>query len=153
MGDHLFKLESEWTSRVFLKAHPGFQFKSSRPADLVNRILTPPYLSNESYVQHIYLKNVLSPGSGREQPEAFLILCSDGLLDLGSKGLKRASRVWMNVASDEEIFGSDPVYKNRALRILRMGLGGKDTDKVAQYLTVEMDSKWLDDVTVLVVAL
>lgn len=41
-------------------------------------------------------------------------------------------------------------HDNGALRILREGLGGEDVDKVAQWLTVEMSGKWLDDITTLV---
>jgi pyruvate dehydrogenase phosphatase len=160
VGDHLFKLDSMWTSRVFLNADPGFQFKSARPEDLIPRILTPPYLSNEPDVRHLKLKAHYPLGSDSEtKAESFLILCSDGLVDLYEARdylmLKRTAEVWMKAASKDGrgSYQEADVYNNRALRILREGLGGEDTDRVAQWVTVEMMSKWLDDITILVVPL
>ena len=39
---------------------------------------------------------------------------------------------------------------NLALSLLRDGLGGGDVRLVSQKLTVEMEEKWMDDVTIIV---
>jgi len=39
---------------------------------------------------------------------------------------------------------------NFALSLLRDGLGGDDIRLVSQKLTVEMEEKWMDDVTMIV---
>jgi len=39
---------------------------------------------------------------------------------------------------------------NLALALLRDGLGGDDIHLVSQKLTVEMEEKWMDDVTMIV---
>jgi len=159
VGDHLFKLDPMWSSRIFLNADPGFQFKSARPDDIIPRILTPPYLSNEPDVREIKLKNECSLGSDAEAKESFLILCSDGLVDLYEARdlakLKRISKSWMKAASKDgrKSYQEADVYKNRAMRILREGLGGTDTDRVAQLVTVEIMNKWLDDITIIVIPL
>jgi len=70
--------------------------------------------------------------------------------------LEAVSLDWIKSASTEEskLYGNDEVYGNRALRVLRKALGGQEADEVSAWLTVEMeDSKWTDDVTVLVVSL
>ena len=56
----------------------------------------------------------------------------------------------MELGSTTNSVGHGTACNNGALRILREGLGGDDEDKVAQILTVEMDGKWLDDITTLV---
>jgi len=39
---------------------------------------------------------------------------------------------------------------NLALSLLRDGLGGDDIRLISQKLTVEMEEKWMDDVTIIV---
>jgi pyruvate dehydrogenase phosphatase len=161
VGDHIFKLDPIWTSRVFLNANPGFQFTSAKPEDLIPRILTPPYLSNKPDVRHVDLRRLHHPDSDATtaKPESFLIMCSDGLVDLydarDPSALDQNAKSWMQAASKdgEGLYQGAAIYENRALRILRDGLGGEDTDKVAQWITVEITGKWLDDITVLVVPL
>lgn len=114
---------------------------------MINRIFTPPYLSNEPEVRHVNLAEIKTS----TKSDIVLILCSDGLLDLfearDEPDLKRVSQRWMELGS---IPNSENTYDNGALRILREGLGGEDEDKIAQLLTVEISNKWLDDITTLV---
>lgn len=142
---------------MFTNAKPTFKFSATTIEELMPRILTPPYLSNKSDVQHLNLKAHYPASQGQE---SFLVMCSDGLVDLFNardfSELKQASDLWMDSASarESQVYGGDAVYKNRALRILRKGLGGADGDKVSTWLTVEMEGKkWMDDVTVIVLPL
>ena len=132
-----------------MNAEQPFKFHSSKPEALITRIFTPPYLSNEPDVRHVNLAKI----KGFARGEITFILCSDGLLDLfearDEADLKRVAQGWMESGSATDPRSSDP-YENGALRILRDGLGGRNEDAVAQMLTVEMNGKWLDDITTLV---
>lgn len=147
VGDHIFKLDNLWCSKVLMNAEQPFKFHSAKPETLITRIFTPPYLSNKPDVQHINLVGI----KASEKTEIMFVLCSDGLLDLfearDESDLKKAARRWMELGS-----GTAPHNRrdNGALQILREGLGGEEEDKVAQLLTVEMKGKWLDDITTLV---
>jgi len=150
VGDHIFKMDRLWCSKVLMNAESPFRFRSAKPEALITRITTPPYLSNEPEVKHVNLTKVKASKGG----EVTLVLCSDGLLDLfdarDESDLKRVAQRWVELASTTDSGGSVDAYDNGALRILREGLGGDEEDKVAQLLTVEMNSKWLDDITTLV---
>jgi len=150
VGDHIFKLDKLWCSKVLMNAEQPFKFHSSKPETLITRIFTPPYLSNEPDVQRVNLAEIKAFTGG----EITLLLCSDGLLDLfdarDESDLKKVAQHWMELGSAANLENPGDVYENRALRILREGLGGRDEDKVAQWLTVEMSGKWLDDITTLV---
>ena len=133
-----------------MNAEQPFKFHSSKPETLITRIFTPPYLSNKPDVQHVNLARIKAFAGG----EITFILCSDGLLDLfearDESDLKRVAQGWMESGSVTGPKSSGDPYENGALRILREGLGGRNEDAVAQMLTVEMDDKWLDDITTLV---
>ncbi|KAJ7647462.1 protein serine threonine phosphatase 2C [Roridomyces roridus] len=142
VGDFLFKLPSVYTTRVFMNAKPGFQF-SSKIADFLGRNLTPPYLSAKCDLQHVHL-----PSLGSSEPP-FLVLASDGLIDLSCdtygydhRDLTLMAKKWTQVLARQERTG------NGALYLLRDAMG-QDEDSVSAWLTVESDSKWMDDITVL----
>lgn len=133
-----------------MNAEQPFRFHSAKPETVIGRIFTPPYLSNKPDVRHVNLGEIKAfTGS-----EIMFILCSDGLLDLfdarDESDLKKVSQRWMELGSTQNSENPNDFYKNKALCILREGLGGRDEDKVAQMLTVEMNGKWLDDITTLV---
>lgn len=110
--------------------------------------MTPPYLSNIADVQHVKLD------SQSEKDERFLIMCSDGLIDLYLYELQDSE----DMTTLEQIVdylvavvgNRADLDSNAALYLLRDALGGNDEDKVSRSLTVEMAEKWMDDVTVLV---
>jgi pyruvate dehydrogenase phosphatase len=133
-----------------MNAENPFRFRSAKPETLITRIATPPYLSNEPEVKHVNLTKI----KAYQESEITLVLCSDGLLDLfdarDESDLKKIAQRWVELGSTTNSGGSADAYDNRALRILREGLGGDEEDKVAQLITVEMSSKWLDDITTLV---
>ena len=139
IGDHLFKLPSIYTERVFMNARPGFEI-SRKIEDFLGRNLTPPYISNRADVRHAEI-------GGRE---GYLMMCTDGLLDLyevDHRDLDRMAEAWVNLLSKgEKLEGR----LNLALYILRDALGGEDTEKVSRMITVEMCHKWMDDTTIIV---
>ncbi|KAJ6593757.1 protein serine threonine phosphatase 2C [Mycena capillaripes] len=142
VGDFLFKLPPIYTTRVFLNAKPGFQI-SSKIADFLGRNLTPPYMSAQSDVQHVHV-----PSLGAT--EVFLVLASDGLIDLSGDtyGIEHrepavGSKKWVEVLGRPERAG------NAALYLLRDAMGW-DADAVSSILTVESDDgRWMDDTTIL----
>lgn len=150
MGDHIFKLDRLWCSKVLMNAEQPFKFHSSKPETVISRIFTPPYLSNKPDIQHVDLAKI----KASTKSEITLILCSDGLLDLfdarDESDLKDISQLWMELGSTQNSGNPGDACENGALRILREGLGGGDEDRIAQQLTVEVGGKWLDDVTTLV---
>lgn len=78
------------------------------------------------------------------------MLCSDGLPDLCSQDQRSRPDLanhWARVIG--RAMGSRHPG-NIALRVLRDALGGDNAREVSKYLTVEMDEKWIDDVTVIV---
>jgi len=108
---------------------------------------SPPYVSNVPDVRHI----PLSPAVGNRRAHA-LLLCSDGLPDLyAGRFASRADTIahWVQAVGG----AVDSGMENPALTLLRDALGGDDVRKVSQYLTVEMDERWMDDVTILVQAI
>lgn len=150
VGDHIFKVDRLWCSKVLMNAEHPFKFHSSKPETLITRIFTPPYLSNKPDVQHVSLVDIKAYSKG----EITFVLCSDGLLDLfearDESDLKRAAQRWMELGSVADSGHPGGTHENGALRILHEGLGGVDEDRVAQWLTVNMSGKWLDDITTLV---
>ncbi|KAJ6557177.1 protein serine threonine phosphatase 2C [Mycena sp. CBHHK59/15] len=141
IGDFLFKLPTIYTTRVFMNSKPGFQF-STKIGEFLGRNLTPPYMSAVSDVQHV---DVRSLGA----TEAFLVLASDGLVDLSGDtyGMDYREPVvggqkWVEVLGRKERSG------NGALYLVRDAMG-QDEDSVSSLLTVESDSRWIDDTTVL----
>lgn len=64
-------------------------------------------------------------------------------------GLTRQDMIhrWVNVVGRA---AGNRTRGNLALSLLRDGLGGDDIRLVSQKLTVEMEEKWMDDVTIIV---
>ena len=163
VGDHLFKLPVEYTTRVFMNAADAFKI-STPLTEIIPRIITPPYLSAEPDVHHVALKSAfqrrepvdssasVAPGDPTITQRRFLILCSDGLTDLYQEA-EDPSSAWAGVVGRAllEAAVGDPV--NPALDLLRASLGGSDPVLVSRMLTVEMTSRWMDDTTILVVPL
>ncbi|KAH7922377.1 protein serine threonine phosphatase 2C [Leucogyrophana mollusca] len=145
IGDQLFKLPGVYTKRVFQNCSPGFRL-STPISDFIGRNKTPPYLSNKADVRHVNL------GSST-MAKRFLIMCSDGLVDLYMYDSARTGTLQTVVKGWVDLVGrarSHTPSGNSALSLLRDALGGNDEDRVSQMLTVEMVWKWMDDTTVLV---
>ncbi|CAK5265733.1 unnamed protein product [Mycena citricolor] len=143
LGDFVFKLPAIYTTRIFLQARSGFQIRT-KIQDFIQRNLTPPYLSAVPDVQHISLPAL-------EASEAFLLLTSDGLIDLSGdtygndhRDPQLASKKWLQSLTR----ATRPQQDNAALYLLRDVMGW-EPDPLSSLLAVESKSKWMDDVTVI----
>ena len=142
LGDTWLKLPSIFSQRVLLNFRR--EWNVERPETYVARVKSPPYVSSVPDVHHIPLPRAF-PG---QQRDFFLISCSDGLADLYD-GLTRQDMIhrWVTVVGRTI---ENRTRGNLALLLLRDGLGGHDVSLVSQKLTVEMEEKWMDDVTIIV---
>ncbi|KAF8161005.1 phosphatase 2C-like domain-containing protein [Crassisporium funariophilum] len=139
VGDFSFKLPAVYTERVFLNSSPGF-VAPEKVRSFIGRNITPPYMSAIPDVQHVELA---------PQGESFLIMCTDGMMDLDEverlKVHEVLSKRWVQLIGAQ--YGEK---SNLALSLLRDGLGGKNEDKVSRMITVEMFFRWMDDTTITV---
>lgn len=94
---------------------------------------TPPYISTEPEI--IYQRLDVAT-------EQYLILCSDGFVDLCSdEGQEKVVLDWARHHKGG----------NLALGLLRRALGGEDSFRVSKVLTLQdMDSAWIDDTALVV---
>ncbi|KAG7090601.1 hypothetical protein E1B28_009704 [Marasmius oreades] len=164
IGDHLFKLPSVYTSRIFRNAFQGLRPGSEEMIKkITERNLTPPYLSNSPDIVHLNLKD-------EGASHACLILCSDGLMDLFSGGhnrtnaqplnISKMAESWIRMVAEESLVPSSnsgqnnigDAKSNLALRLVYEGLGDsrRDEERMSWMLTLEMQEKWMDDTTVIV---
>lgn len=113
-------------------------------------ILTPPYVSDIPDVHHLVFDTTA------DNQEFFLILCSDGLLDIYDNidvtfSESELAERWIRiVGSSLKRRKEQGLPRNLAFDVLRDAIGGDDIDLASRNLTLEMDDKWIDDVTVLV---
>lgn len=140
-GDYYYKLPKIYTYKVFLNSAQLFKLQA-KVETVIGRSITPPYLSAVPDVKHVDLASL-------NIDDAFLILCSDGLINLSDDRLflkEKLAPYWVNTVASAQELDSD----NLALALLREGLGGDDMEKVSRHLTVEMESRWVDDTTILI---
>jgi pyruvate dehydrogenase phosphatase len=156
IGDAAFKQPAIFTRRVLYNLYPGVADPTPWETFL-SRNRTPPYISSEPDVTH-----------RRLGPRSFLILATDGLSELydgagrsdmvadwarcvaEAAGGARASVKAKAKESEKEKDGEE---ENLALRLLRRALGGEDLMSISQMVTLDMDSPWMDDTTIIVQAL
>ncbi|KAI5120304.1 hypothetical protein M0805_005808 [Coniferiporia weirii] len=149
LGDHLFKLPVIYTERVFMNAAAGFKI-SSPLKDILPRIKTTPYVSATPDVNHILLKEAFPTSranASRDEQRRFLIMCSDGLVDLSDHTTEPER--WARVVGGALSSNSS----NAASALLRYAFGGDDAVSVSRLLTVEMCDRWIDDTTIIVLPL
>ena len=105
-------------------------------------------------------------------PRSFLILATDGLSELydgagrsdmvadwarcvaeaGARAsLVKAKATKSESEKEEEEDGEEE--ENLALALLRRALGGEDLMSISQMITLDMESPWMDDTTIIVQAL
>lgn len=155
IGDTPFKQPPEFTRRILYNLYPGFHNKSPWEEFLVLNH-TPPYISNTPEITHRLL-NTTPPSSPTSTPtptSRFLILSSDGLSDLcAGPGQERVLGSWAR--NLRRNIGTDTAGKsgNMALRLLWQAIGGEDSDSVSRVLTLEMDTSWIDDTSIVVQSL
>ncbi|KAK7437947.1 hypothetical protein VKT23_018382 [Stygiomarasmius scandens] len=171
LGDYHYKLSRIYTDRVFLNIEPSVWPSEDHEwiRSVMQRNLTPPYLSNSPDVRYLNLNSsrpisntaadVSNTGS-LSRPKACLMMCSDGLVNLYDGELdwdpENMFEHWIRVVASESSSSEDQMLKasgiksNHALRLLRDALGGRDEEKVSSMMTVEMEERWMDDTTVIV---
>jgi len=142
LGDTWLKLPPIFSQRILLNFRR--EWNVQQPETYAARVKSPPYVSSVPDVHHLPLPKGL-PG---QQRDLFLISCSDGLVDLYG-GVTRQDMIhrWVTVVGRTI---ESRTRGNLALSLLRSGLGGDDVRLVSQKLTVEMEDKWMDDVTIIV---
>ncbi|KAH9170805.1 protein serine/threonine phosphatase 2C [Lactarius sanguifluus] len=129
IGDAPFKQPAIFTRRVLYNLYPGVS-RSDALGDVHRRL--PPRSAGT--------------GAGR----SFLVLATDGLSELYD-GTTRAEMAadWARCVA--EVASSKG--ENIALRLLRRALGGEDLMSISQMVTLDMDTPWMDDTTIIVQAL
>ena len=140
------KLPAKYSRKVLSTL--GEHSSSHPPGEVVDRILTPPYLSN---IPDVYYHRIRK---SRRDPvmDVALVLCSDGLTELyDDQEDKETLLRWARIVGPHARRCCDrPNGGNVALRLLRDAIGGTDIHKVSRNLTVEMEERWMDDTTILV---
>jgi pyruvate dehydrogenase phosphatase len=146
IGDAAFKQPAIFTRRVLYNLYPGVADPTPWETFL-SRNRTPPYISSEPDVIH-----------RRLCPRSFLILATDGLSELYD-GAGRSDMVadWARCVAEVGARASakegDGEEENLALMLLRRALGGEDLMSISQMITLDMESPWMDDTTIIVQAL
>jgi len=144
IGDIPFKQPSEFTRKILYNIFPGYRDTSAWD-EFLDRNISPPYITAEPEVTHRKLRPNADNG--------FLILCSDGLADLWSTTFsdeQRMANEWGRVVAEvvnrEGISGKT----NLALKLLRHSIGGEDVKSVSKVLTLDMNTPWIDDTTIVI---
>ncbi|KAG1899987.1 phosphatase 2C-like domain-containing protein [Suillus fuscotomentosus] len=140
LGDTPFKQPPEFTRRILYNLYPG-QHDTSPWEEFLMRNHTPPYISSTPEVTHYPLDP--SPRA----PRRYLILCSDGFTDICGTNQHVIVDRWARAAACSSSRELDE--KSLALRLLWQALGN-DPTSVSRVLTLNMDSPWLDDVSIVV---
>ncbi|KAI0342052.1 protein serine/threonine phosphatase 2C [Trametopsis cervina] len=153
IGDGWLKFPAIYTEKVFSKVEAPWMTAHSLEK-YVPLIKTPPYVSGKPEVYHRKIRRDRRHGSNAG--EAFLITCSDGLLDLTAdtfdRTVERRVNRWVNIVGEEldkELLERRQ-RTNLALKLLRDAIGGDDLHLASRTLTVEMEEKWIDDTTIIV---
>jgi pyruvate dehydrogenase phosphatase len=157
IGDAPFKQPAIFTRRVLYNLYPGVADPTPWET-LLSRNRTPPYISSEPDVIH-----------RRLGPRSFLILATDGLSELYdgagrsdmvadwarcvAEAAARASSAKAKAKESESEKEKDGEEENLALGLLRRALGGEDLMSISQMITLDMESPWMDDTTIIVQAL
>jgi pyruvate dehydrogenase phosphatase len=153
IGDAWLKLPGIYTEKVFANVEASWLHGHSL-INYVPRIKTPPYLSVKP---DVYRRKVQRGPKGGPVVDAFLITCSDGLVDLAAdtapSSIGTLADRWVQVvgrAIDNERSGRGDRRTNLSLKLLREAIGGDDIHLSSRNLTVEMEEKWTDDTTIIV---
>ncbi|KAI0066226.1 protein serine/threonine phosphatase 2C [Artomyces pyxidatus] len=141
LGDTWLKIPGIFAQRVLLQLR--HEWNVDAPERYIARVRTPPYVSSVPDVHHLPLPK------GRGRGDTVVVSCSDGLADQFAH-LARADMLNHWARAVGRAVDSRGRAGNLALHLLRDALGGDDTRQVSQYLTVEMEERWMDDVTILV---
>ncbi|OAX36076.1 protein serine/threonine phosphatase 2C [Rhizopogon vinicolor AM-OR11-026] len=142
LGDTPFKQPPEFTRRILYNLYPG-QHDTSPWEEFLKRNWTPPYISSTPEVTHYPLDP--SPRA----PRKYLILCSDGFTDICGANQRAIVDQWARGVACGSSRALDDKNPSLALRLLWQALGNDPTD-VSRVLTLDMDTPWLDDISIVV---
>lgn len=143
VGDHAFKLPRIYTEKIFLNVKPGFRVPAAIES-FIPRNLSPPYVSNLASVRYVNLH-------AQSGCDYFILMCSDGLVDLYTDNPDRAESLaslvqkWVGIVGD--VVRDD--IQEAMLRLFRHALGAEDIDSVSCMLTVDMPVAYMDDTTII----
>ena len=144
IGDIPFKQPSEFTRKILYNIFPGYRDTSAWD-EFLDRNISPPYITAEPEVTH----RKLHPNADN----GFLILCSDGLADLWSSTFSDEERMvdeWARVVAEVVNKEGMSGKTNLALKLLRHSIGGEDVKSVSRVLTLDMNTPWIDDTTIVI---
>jgi len=144
IGDIPFKLPSEFTRKILYNIFPGYRDTSAWD-EFLDRNISPPYITAEPEITHRTLRPNTDNG--------FLILCSDGLADLWSTTFSDEQSMvdeWGRLAAEVVNKEGTSGKTNLALKLLRHSIGGDDAKSVSRVLTLDMNTPWIDDTTIVV---
>lgn len=144
IGDIPFKQPSEFTRKILYNIFPGYRDTSAWD-EFLDRNISPPYITAEPEVTHRKLRPNADNG--------FLILCSDGLADLWSSTFSDEERMvdeWARVVAEVVNKEGMSGKTNLALKLLRHSIGGEDAKSVSRVLTLDMNTPWIDDTTIVI---
>lgn len=144
IGDIPFKQPSEFTRKILYNIFPGYRDTSAWD-EFLERNISPPYITAEPEVTH----RKLCP----DTDNGFLILCSDGLADLWSTIFSDEQRMadeWGRVVAEVVNKEGMSGKTNLALKLLRHSIGGDDAKSVSRVLTLDMNTPWIDDTTIVI---
>jgi len=152
LGNWDQKFPAAFVSRLN-QHHPnptiGFRYTA---VALLERNKTPPYMSSLAEVSFEQLPKLTSDGAaGKKQLRRFLLLASDGLLDMCKveEPNDTVRKRWV-----ESVARAPKAEEETCpLRVIRDALGGDDTEKVSMNLFVPTSQRWLDDTTIIVMPL
>lgn len=159
IGDAPFKQPAIFTRRVLYNLYPGVPDPTPWETFLA-RNRSPPYISSKPDVVHRRLPPRSGGGGAGAAARSFLILATDGLSELYD-GTSRAEMAadWARCVAEAAAATGTPETppsakgENLALRLLRRALGGEDLMSISQMVTLDMDTPWMDDTTIIVQAL
>jgi pyruvate dehydrogenase phosphatase len=149
IGDAPFKQPEIFTRRVHYNLYPGVPDPTPWEMFLAqNR--TPPSISSEP---DVVLRH-LPPPPRAPAARSFLILATDSLSELydGTPCVEMAAD-WAHCITEA---ASEALYakgENLVLQLPRHALGGEDLISISQMVTLNMDTPWMDDMTIIVQAL
>lgn len=153
VGDGWLKLPRSFTENVFVHLDIPWMQNDSLPKYL-SRLKTPPYVSCTAEVYHRRISR--RQDTTNASFDAFLMTCSDGVLDLAKPEPIQLSQSlidhWVEVIGRKYTKSDrgDTDGQNLAFTLLRDCIGGDDISLASRNLTLEMDERWMDDITIIV---
>ncbi|KAI9433847.1 protein serine/threonine phosphatase 2C [Lactarius indigo] len=147
IGDAPFKQPAIFTRRVLYNLYPGVPDPTPWETFLA-RNRTPPYISSVPGRGPPPPCPHGAPPAPRGAPSSSSPRTASAELYDGTARAEMAAD-WARCISE----AASAKGENLALRLLRRALGGEDLMSISQMVTLDMDTPWMDDTTIIVQAL